>query len=69
MDSWLSSGEVAKLFGVRARDVTNLIYNHLADKCELVNGNRRIPQTLLPRIHSILENQGKHPKSLPSEYD
>jgi hypothetical protein len=57
----LGSTEVARLFGVRPRDISDLFYGGILDdsKCVVVGGRRLIPRTYLDTIKRVLLKRGK----------
>ena len=59
MHDHLTVSDVARRFGRRPRDISDLFYNRLIPdgECPIVGGRRLIPADLLPRIEAILSEQ------------
>jgi hypothetical protein len=55
-----SVSEVARVLGVRPRDVSDLFYQRLArdDMCPVVGGRRLIPACCVSEIEELLRERG-----------
>ena len=53
--------EVARQFGVRPRDISDLFYSRVLDEsvCPIVGGRRMIPQAYVAAIKAALEERGR----------
>jgi hypothetical protein len=56
-----SVSEIARVLGVRPRDISDLLYQRgLRDEqCPLVGGRRLIPDAVVPEIEQALLSRGK----------
>ncbi len=61
--TFLSASQVARQFGVRPRDISDLFYRRrLSDKrCPVVAGVRLIPASYLPTIERVLRELRRLP--------
>lgn len=69
MNDHLPVGEVAALYGVAPKLVSDLLYFRRidAEKCPIHSGRRWIPRDLLPQVEHALRRQGKLPQTIPAD--
>jgi hypothetical protein len=58
----LTVSEVARLLGVRPRDVSDLFYQRRLsdDLCPVIGGRRLIPRTYVPAVEAALSERSRH---------
>ena len=56
----LSVSDVAREFGVKPKDISDLFYQRQLpdDLCPIVAGRRLIPRDCLPQVHKVLATRG-----------